>query len=777
MVVTPLTSLVGHLRRITTDAARLTDRELLDAFQTRRDEAAFESLVRRHGPMVHGVCRRILADSPEVDDAFQATFLVLVKKAAVIDRPELLGNWLYGVACRTAHKARVLRARRHVRERPLTAMHQPASADRDIDPDLRAVLDEELARLPEKYRIALVLCELQGQSRKQAAQALGLPEGTLSSRLARGRQLLAQLLGRRGIVLSAGALAGALAQGRADAALSLSLIRSTLRAAMAVAAGKTAAAVSAPVALLTEGVIQAMAPTKLKMLLVFFAAIALLGAAVIPQPEAAQPAAQVQQPAAKPAKPAKGEPRGKSVIILWMSGGPSQMDTFDMKPGNANGGPFKEIDTAAKGIKISEHLPKLAKQMNDVALIRTLSHKEGDHGRGTHLMQTGYAPLDPIAYPAIGSVLARELGGDKSMVPTFVRLMPAPFFASPGAGFLNHRYAPLNVFDNKGALQPPDIDSFPEISKEQADAWRKVMAEAMDLSAEKMAVRDAYGKHRFGDSCLIARRLVEKRVPVIEITLGGWDTHQGNFDLVKKQSEVLDAAWSSLMHDLRERKLLDTTLIVWMGEFGRTPRINPGQGRDHWPTCFTVALAGGGIKGGQAIGATNADGAGIADRRVTLPEFHATIYAALGIDSTKQNQSNTGQPIRYVDGSAEPIAELLPKKAAPKSDKAANEARPKGVAAHLDRLARLPADLIKEKKTDVEIVDALFTSAVQRLPSAAERARMVAHLQAAQDREEGCRDLVWALVNTVEFFDLHSLKLSPQLANEFSDVLHKVWKK
>jgi hypothetical protein len=221
------------------------------------------------------------------------------------------------------------------------------------------------------------------------------------------------------------------------------------------------------------------------------------------------------------------------------------------------------------------------------------------------------------------------------------------------------------------------------------------------------------------------------------------------------------------MVELRELKLLDSTLIVWMGEFGRTPRINANNGRDHWSNSFTVALAGGGIKGGQAIGSTNADGIGVAQRPVTVPELHATIYTAVGVDPTKQNKSNTGKPIRIVDGGAKPIGEVFPAKA---------DAKLRGVTAHLDRLARLPANLIKAKKTDAEIVEALYTAAVQRLPAEAEKAHALKYLQNAGNREEACRNLVWALVNSTEFFDLHSLKLTPPLANEFSETLHRVWK-
>jgi hypothetical protein len=249
------------------------------------------------------------------------------------------------------------------------------------------------------------------------------------------------------------------------------------------------------------------------------------------------------------------------------------------------------------------------------------------------------------------------------------------------------------------------------------------MCEALDLSGEKVALRDTYGNNAFGDNCLAARRLVERRVPIIQITLGGWDTHQDNFTATKKLSGTLDAGWSALMTDLKERKLLDTTLIVWMGEFGRTPRINGGQGRDHYPQAFTVVLAGGGIKGGQVIGKTNADGIGIAEGAVTVPEFMATIYQAVGVDSNKRYQATDDVKFPIVDGKAETIKEVLPKKAGSAAEKGA------GLLKQAERLARLPTELVNAKRTDGEIVDALFIATLARLPAEAEKAIATKQLQ------------------------------------------------
>jgi RNA polymerase sigma factor (sigma-70 family) len=256
-------------------AAEAADAELLRRFTARRDEAAFEALVRRHGPMVWGVCRRVLRGSHDAEDAFQAVFLVLVRKAASVARPELLGNWLYGVAYRTAREARAAAARRRIKEREAGAMPRDHSPEPESWRDALPLLDQELSRLPDKYRIAIVLCDLQGAGRRDAARRLGLPEGTLSSRLARGRVLLARRLAKYGLAVSGGALAAALAADAASAGVPPALAAATVRAAALFAAGGT---VSAHAAALTEGVLKAMLWTKLKTAAALALAVGLLAA-------------------------------------------------------------------------------------------------------------------------------------------------------------------------------------------------------------------------------------------------------------------------------------------------------------------------------------------------------------------------------------------------------------------------------------------------------------------------------------------------------------------
>ncbi len=406
--------------------------------------------------------------------------------------------------------------------------------------------------------------------------------------------------------------------------------------------------------------------------------------------------------------------RKRSCILLWMSGGPSQTDTFDLKPDHANGGPFKEIKTSAPGLMIGEHLPRIAKFGDRMAVIRSMSTKEGDHSRATYLMRTGYLPQGPIQYPSVGSVLSKELGEPTAALPNYVAVAPFRGFnpAAYGPGFLGPQYAPLIVADGspqfqgqnanayEQSLRVQDLDVPAGVDARHADVrvdllrdlendfnarhpgvspkshqtaydravrlMKTAAAKAFNLDEEKPELRDAYGRNLFGQGCLLARRLVERGVPFVEVTLGGvnggsfgWDTHNQNFANVERLCGVLDPAWAQLMTDLRERGLLDSTLIVWMGEFGRTPKINRQNGRDHYPNAWSTVLAGGGIKGGQAVGKTSADGTTVEERPVSVPDLLATVCLALGLDPMKQNQSNVGRPIRLADPAAKPIKEIV----------------------------------------------------------------------------------------------------------------------
>ena len=415
--------------------------------------------------------------------------------------------------------------------------------------------------------------------------------------------------------------------------------------------------------------------------------------------------------------------RRRSCILLWMNGGPSQMDTFDLKPGHANGGPYKEIQTSVPGVRISEYLPKIARNMQDMVIIRSMSTREGDHGRATFYMRTGYLPQGPVQFPTLGSLISKELGTDEAALPNFVSIAPYRQFnpAAYGPGFLGPRFAPLMVGDsgNPFVFQPQNNDNYQQalrvenltapadINRAQYDArinllegmerdfvnrhpglspsshrtayeravrlMRTAAARAFNLEEESAPTRDAYGRNTFGQGCLLARRLVERGVPFVEVSLGslngnnlGWDTHVQNFQNVRNLSNILDPAWGTLMEDLRERGLLESTLIVWMGEFGRTPRINnQQQGRDHYPNAWTTVLAGGGLRGGRVVGRTSADGTTVETRPTSVPDFLATACRALGINPSRQNMSNVNRPIRIVDmlpqnqPPARPILEVI----------------------------------------------------------------------------------------------------------------------
>ena len=409
--------------------------------------------------------------------------------------------------------------------------------------------------------------------------------------------------------------------------------------------------------------------------------------------------------------------RQRSCILLWMSGGPSQTDTFDMKPGHRNGGAFQPIETSVPGIQISEHLPQLAKQMEHIALVRSMSTKEGDHSRAMFFLRTGYLPQGPVQYPTLGSLYSKELGRDEAELPNFVSVTPNRFLgpAAYGPGFLGPNFSPLVVGGNGVVVAQPNGDgkdyektlqvknlSRPDkVTAAQAKSRLKLLddletdflaqhpdvtarshrttyrqavrmmhskaKDAFRLDSEPDKLKESYGLNTFGQGCLLARRLVERGVPFVEVSLNGvggnqgfgWDTHANNFGSVKNLCGVLDPAWATLIDDLKSRGLLETTLIVWMGEFGRTPRINRNTGRDHFPAAWTTVLSGGGIRGGQAVGKTSNSGTSVKERRVSAPDFLATVCTAIGIDPMKQNMSNVGRPIRIVDPEAKPISEIL----------------------------------------------------------------------------------------------------------------------
>jgi len=371
--------------------------------------------------------------------------------------------------------------------------------------------------------------------------------------------------------------------------------------------------------------------------------------------------------------------RQTACIMLWMAGGPSQLDTFDPKPGHAHGGSVKAIDTAVPGLQIAEGWSQTAKAMNDIALIRSMSNKEGNHDRASYQLHTGYAPSGTVKHPNFGCVAASELGDPKFDLPHMVSINGK----TVGAGMLGAAFEPFVVND---AGKPPANVSLPagvgpgrfqrrlglmhalehsgfeaaggaDRVKDHNALYRQTAGmvlsprmKAFDLADEPAALRAAYGETKFGQGCLLARRLVQAGVTFVEVRMNGWDTHQDVHGRVAKLSAEVDPGFGALVADLKSKGMLDRTLVVWMGEFGRTPKINPNAGRDHYPRVFNVALAGGGVKGGQVVGASSADGTEVKDHPVAVNDLLVSVCHALKIDPAKENMSPLGRPIKVVDG-------------------------------------------------------------------------------------------------------------------------------
>src|SRR5262245_10506465 len=382
--------------------------------------------------------------------------------------------------------------------------------------------------------------------------------------------------------------------------------------------------------------------------------------------------------------------QGMSLILLWMQGGPSQFETFDPKPGTDNGGPTDAIDTAVPGIRIAKGWEKTAGQMKEIALIRSMTNKEGEHQRATYQMHTGYLPTGTVHHPSLGCAIAKEIALPEQDLPTVVSVGSGrgPLGGSVGAGFLGVDYEPF-VVQNPGQL-PQDVavpvasgrferrlgllnnleDDFAGRGGEIAVADHKKLyaktkklvlspeIKAFEIAGESQETKDRYGDSNFGRGCLLARRLVEAGVTFVEVRMGNWDTHQENFSTVTTLASQTDPGVAALVADLKQRGLLEKTLVVWTGEFGRTPRINPNKGRDHYPRVFSAAIAGGGIRGGQVIGASTDDGTAVTSDPVTVPDLFSTICRSLKVDSHKENLSPIGRPLKIVDG-GKPVERLF----------------------------------------------------------------------------------------------------------------------
>jgi uncharacterized protein (DUF1501 family) len=377
----------------------------------------------------------------------------------------------------------------------------------------------------------------------------------------------------------------------------------------------------------------------------------------------------------------------RSVILLWLDGGPSQLETFDPHPGTSIAAGTGAIATSARGIQLASGFERLAEEMGSVALLRSMVSKEGDHERGTYLMKTGYRPDPTVIHPSIGAICCHELPVDRTDIPRHISILSGKW---PGrGGFLGGEYDAFQVGDPKGRL--PDVTSTVAAPRDRArvadldvverafargrrgqveatlhretfDRARVMMSSeqlrAFDVSQEPADVRAEYGDTPFGRGCLAARRLIEVGVRCVEVTLGGWDSHVNNHEIHAGLVAQLDPAFAALIRDLGRRGLADQTVVVCGGEFGRTPKVNVAGGRDHWTNGYSLAISGGGLRGGLAIGETDPEGKKDPAGPISIEDVHATVLAALGLDPRTENiDPATTRPIKLSEG--KPIRKIL----------------------------------------------------------------------------------------------------------------------
>lgn len=376
----------------------------------------------------------------------------------------------------------------------------------------------------------------------------------------------------------------------------------------------------------------------------------------------------------------------KSAILLWMGGGPSTIDLWDLKPGAVTGGAFKPIATNADGVQICEHLPMLAKNMDKLSIVRSMSTREADHARGRYYMHTGYVPNPSIEYPSYGSVISHELieqipqleippfvsVGGSSVGPGFLGMSYAPFVVDSNGNIrdlnmgidssrLNQRLEMLAtiekkfIADNRGGSSSDHL----KVVNKTVKLMTSKQMEAFKVSKEPIEVRERYGNSGFGRGCLMARRLVEAGVPFIEVDLGGWDNHANIFPTLQNQKlPEMDKAMSALVEDLHDKGLLESTAIIWMGEFGRTPNINGGAGRDHWARSWSVVVGGAGFKGGLVVGQTSDDGKEVVTEPYSSQDLMASVLKSLDISLETTFTAKNGRPMKIAN-SGKIIKELF----------------------------------------------------------------------------------------------------------------------
>ena len=378
--------------------------------------------------------------------------------------------------------------------------------------------------------------------------------------------------------------------------------------------------------------------------------------------------------------------RHKAAILLWMGGGPSTMDLWDLKPGAPTGGQFKQISTSADGVAICEHLPMMAKQMHHMSIVRSMSTREADHMRGRYYMHTGYVPNPNVEHPGYGSVISHELAeqvsgleippcvsvGSGSVGPGFLGMTWAPFVVDSNGNVrnldmgidptrLDQRLRMLETIENKfiGENRGGSAEDHKKVIDKTVKLMTSKQMEAFKVMKEPKEVQEKYGTTGFGRGCLLARRLVEAGVPFVEVDLGGWDMHADIFPtLADRKLPELDKAMAALVSDLADRGLLDDTAIIWMGEFSRTPNINGGGGRDHWARSWSVVVGGAGFKRGVVVGETSSDGKEVVTEPYSSQDVMASVLKSLGISLETTFTAKNGRPMKIAN-SGKVIKELF----------------------------------------------------------------------------------------------------------------------
>ncbi len=391
-----------------------------------------------------------------------------------------------------------------------------------------------------------------------------------------------------------------------------------------------------------------------------------------------------------PALAAELKRQDKRVILLWLAGGASQLETFDPKPGRATGGPYRSIPTVIPSVHISELMPKMAARLNYTSIIRSLNTRNADHGGGSILMSLGRRDEPSVRFPDLGAVVSRELGRIDSQVPDYVSFYSQTEgrgSAVGRSGFFGARYAPMFLTNGSTPEYLHRQESISELDHHQRAELRDMLSKRFmrgrdtavvgshnqaysrvrglmasetlfDIDQEPQSMRDKYGPSLFGQQCLVARRLVEAGVPFVKVGRAWWDSHGENFETHLELVTELDHVMSTLLDDLRDRGMLDNTLVVTLSEFGRTPRINQGLGRDHFASAWSVSLSGSGVKGGSVYGKTDPDGQTVAEGEVGAARVFATIYKAVGIDPKKEYHVGA-RPVPLTDPGTEPINDVL----------------------------------------------------------------------------------------------------------------------